>query len=57
MMGQLPAGQNSLFYEFCLEKHVPVLTQRKPAHGGFATLMESERYECKTGDPALDSNA
>ena len=23
MMGQLPPGQNSLFYEFCLEKHVP----------------------------------
>ncbi len=23
MMGQLPAGQNQLFYEFCLEKHVP----------------------------------
>jgi len=23
MMGQLPAGQNALFYEFCLEKHVP----------------------------------
>ena len=24
MMGQLPAGQNALFYEFCLEKHVPL---------------------------------
>lgn len=23
MMGQLPSGQNALFYEFCLEKHVP----------------------------------
>jgi len=23
MMGRLPAGQNNLFYEFCLEKHVP----------------------------------
>ena len=23
MMGQLPPGQNALFYEFCLEKHVP----------------------------------
>ena len=23
MMGQLPAGQNALFYEFCLERHVP----------------------------------
>lgn len=23
MMGQLPAGQNQLFYEFCLDKHVP----------------------------------
>jgi len=23
MMGQLPAGQNALFYEFCLEKHIP----------------------------------
>ena len=23
MMGQLPAGQNQLFYEFCLEKQVP----------------------------------
>lgn len=23
MMGRLPAGQNQLFYEFCLEKHVP----------------------------------
>jgi transposase len=23
MMGQLPAGQNALFYEFCLEKLVP----------------------------------
>ncbi len=23
MMGQLPAQQNALFYEFCLEKHIP----------------------------------
>jgi len=23
MMGQLPASQNALFYEFCLEKHIP----------------------------------
>jgi len=23
MMGQLAAGQNALFYEFCLEKHIP----------------------------------
>lgn len=23
MMGQLPAGQNQLFYEFCLDQHVP----------------------------------
>ncbi len=23
MMGRLPAGQNELFYEFCIEKHVP----------------------------------
>ena len=23
MMGQLPASQNTLFYEFCLEKHIP----------------------------------
>ena len=23
MMGQLPAGQNALFYEFCIERHVP----------------------------------
>ena len=23
MMGQLPAGQNQLFYDFCLEKYVP----------------------------------
>jgi len=23
MMGQLPAAQNALFYEFCLEKHIP----------------------------------
>ena len=23
MMGQLPAGQNALFYDFCLEKYVP----------------------------------
>ncbi len=23
MMGRLPAGQNQLFYEFCLEKFVP----------------------------------
>ena len=23
MMGQLPAQQNTLFYEFCLEKHIP----------------------------------
>jgi len=23
MMGQLPATQNALFYEFCLEKHIP----------------------------------
>ena len=23
MMGQLPASQNTLFYDFCLEKHIP----------------------------------
>jgi len=23
MMGQLPASQNALFYDFCLEKHIP----------------------------------
>ena len=23
MMGRLLAGQNELFYEFCIEKHVP----------------------------------
>jgi transposase len=23
MMGQLPPGQNALFYEFCIEKHIP----------------------------------
>jgi transposase len=23
MMGQLPAAQNALFYDFCLEKHIP----------------------------------
>ena len=23
MMSQLPASQNALFYEFCLEKHIP----------------------------------
>ena len=23
MMGQLPDQQNALFYEFCLEKHIP----------------------------------
>ena len=23
MMGQLPAAQNSLFYDFCLERHIP----------------------------------
>ncbi len=23
MMGRLPAGQNELFYEFCIENHVP----------------------------------
>jgi len=23
MMGQLPAQQNALFYEFCLENHIP----------------------------------
>ena len=38
-------------------KHNAVLTQRKPAHASFATLLESERYECRTGDQALDSEA
>jgi len=23
MMGHLPAAQNSLIYDFCLEKHIP----------------------------------
>ena len=23
MMGQLTAGQNALFYEFCLGRHIP----------------------------------
>lgn len=30
MMGQLPPAQNELFYDFCLENHVPSIHLLRP---------------------------
>ena len=57
MMGRLSAGQNELFYEFCLDKQVPpdhLLRRLDPfvELGGIRTHM-SEHYS-DLGGPSID---
>jgi transposase len=57
MMGQLPAAQNALFYDFCLERHIP------PNHllrhiGQFLDFdsirLHLEPFYSSTGRPSID---
>jgi len=57
MMGQLPSGQSKLFYEFCLEKHIPTghLVRQIERFLDFAALREHlARYDSTTGRPSVD---
>jgi len=42
MMGRLPGQQNALFYEFCLEKHIPTdhLLRHTVSNSGCLTVAE-----------------
>ena len=57
MMGQLPAGQNALFYDFCLEKYVP--SDHLPHQiDAFLDLSNLRRhltpFYSSTGRPSVD---
>ena len=57
MMGQLPTGQNALFYEFCLEKHVPPdhLLRRIDTFLDLSHLREHlTDFYSATGRPSID---
>ena len=57
MMGQLPAGQNALFYEFCLEKYVPA-DHLLRLIDGFLDLSHLRQHLTEfystTGRPSID---
>jgi len=56
-MGQLPPGQNALFYEFCLERHIPPdhLLRQIDTFLDLGHLRE-RRTDCysTTGRPSID---
>ena len=57
MMGQLPAQQNALFYEFCLEKHIPEdhLLRQIDQFLYFDEIRKHLRaYYSHTGRPSID---
>lgn len=57
MMGRLPAGQNTLFYEFCLEKHVPEghVLRALDRFLDFAQIREHlAAYYSDIGRPSID---
>ncbi len=57
MMGQLPAQQNTLFYEFCLEKHIPEdhLLRQIDQFLNFDEIRKHlQVYYSNTGRPSID---
>jgi transposase len=57
MMGQLPAGQNALFYEFCLESDVPpdYLLRRIDTFLDLGSLRQHlTTFYSTTGRPSVD---
>jgi len=57
MMGHLPAQQNALFYEFCLEKHIPeshLLRQIDQFLDLGFIHDELDTYYSHTGRPSID---
>ena len=57
MMGQLPPVQSELFYQFCLEKHIPQdhLLRRIEEFLDFARLRQHLRaFYSATGRPSVD---
>jgi len=57
MMGQLPTQQNSLFYEFCLESHIPEehLLRQIDQFLNFDEVRKHLRdYYSHTGRPSID---
>src|SRR6056300_850977 len=57
MMGQLPAQQNALFYEFCLEKHIPedhLLRQINQFIDFDQARVHLDPFYSHTGRPSID---
>lgn len=57
MMGQLPAAQNALFYDFCLEKHIPsdhLLRQINEFLDFDAIRQHLKPFYSHTGRPSID---
>lgn len=57
MMGQLPAAQNSLFYDFCLERHIPEdhLLRRIDQFLDFDQIRQHlQPFYSATGRPSID---
>lgn len=58
MMGHLPARQNTLFYDFCLESHIPEdhLLRQIDQFVHFDGVSEHlESFYSHTGRPSIDS--
>ena len=57
MMGQLPAAQNALFYDFCLERHIPPdhLLRHIDQFLDFDSIrLHLEPFYSSTGRPSVD---
>jgi len=57
MMGQLPAAQNALFYDFCLEQHIPpdhLLRQINQFLDFDAIRKHLKPFYSHTGRPSID---
>lgn len=57
MMGQLPAAQNALFYDFCLENHIPadhLLRQINEFLDFDAIRQHLKPFYSHTGRPSID---
>ena len=57
MMGQLPASQNALFYDFCLEKHIPedhLLRQINQFLDFDQIRQHLQPFYSTTGRPSID---
>ncbi len=57
MMGQLPGQQNALFYEFCLEKHIPPdhLLRQIDQFLNFDVIRKHlQDFYSHTGRPSID---